>query len=96
MRWQRSATESLRSWLKILGGTLVVLLFMVWQHVEARHLERSLKGMRKEEDELIYQNAHMQSQINQCISPSHLETVARKDLGMIPLDAAHRVGVELP
>lgn len=96
MRWQRAATENLLQGMKILVGTLALLMFMVWQHVEARHLERALKGMHKEEDELIYQNAHLQSQINQWISPSNLESMARKQLGMVPPDAAHRVGVSLP
>jgi len=96
MASKRSSRENLTQWLKILGSALVVLMFMVWQHVQARHLDKQLKGMRKEEDELIFQNARLQSQINQWISPSHLETMARKDLGMIPLDAQHRVKVDLP
>ncbi len=96
MRWNRTSTDAFYYWMKVLGVSLSILMFMVWQHVEARHLERALKGMRKEEDELIYQNAHMQSQINQWLSPSHLDSMARKDLGMAPPDAKHRVGVEFP
>src|SRR6185295_17947556 len=95
MRWGGTSEEALY-WLKALGITLFLLMFMVWQRVEARHLERQVSAMRKEEDQLLYQNAHLQSQINQWLSPSHLESVARKELGMVPLDAQHRIGVQRP
>jgi cell division protein FtsL len=96
MRWNRSSTETFYYGMKVLGIGLPVLMFMVWQHVEARHLERRVKDLRKEEDQLIYQNAHLQSQINQYLSPSNLEKIARKQLGMAPPDAQHRVGVNVP
>ena len=96
MRWKQTSLEAFSYWMKVLGGTLSILMFMVWEHVEARHLERQLTVMRKEENQLVYQNARLQSQINQWLSPSHLENMARKDLGMIPLDAQHLIGVELP
>jgi len=96
MRFKRATQENLMAWVQSLGAAIFVLMFMVWQHVQAQHLERELKGMRKEEDELIFQNSRLQSQINQWVSPSHLEIMARKELGMQPLDAQHRVRVELP
>jgi cell division protein FtsL len=96
MRWQKSASAALAYWFKIIGVTLTLLMFMVWQHVEARLLERQLSGMRKEQDQLLYQNARMENQINQWIAPGHLETLARKELNMVPLDAQHRIGVQLP
>jgi cell division protein FtsL len=96
MQWNRRSTDTFFYWMRGLGFVIVVLMFMVWQHVEAVHLDRQLKGLRKEEDELIFQNAKLQSQINQWLSPSNLEVVARKQLGMVPPDAKHRVGVELP
>lgn len=95
MAAKRSSKENITQWLKILGSALVVLMFMVWQHVQAHHLEKQLKTMRKEEDELIFQNARLQSQINQWTTPAHLEMMARKEFKMIPLDAQHRVRVEL-
>jgi cell division protein FtsL len=96
MRWDRSSTENFYYGMKVMGVVLSFMMFMVWEHVEARHLERRLTAMRKEEDQLIYQNARLQSQINQWLSPSHLETLARKQLGMAPPDPGHRIGVELP
>ena len=96
MRFKRATQINLAYWARSLGVALILMMFMVWQHVQALHLERALKGMRKEEDELIFQNSRLQSQINQWVSPSHLETMARKDLGMVPVDPLHRVKVELP
>ncbi|OGR91716.1 MAG: hypothetical protein A2992_08435 [Elusimicrobia bacterium RIFCSPLOWO2_01_FULL_59_12] len=96
MRWNRSSINTLGQGLKVLGATLFILMFMVWQHVEARRLERWVETMRKEEDKLVYLNARMQSQINQWLAPSHLESMARKELGMIPLDAKHRIGMVIP
>ena len=96
MRWNRTSVKTLAYWMKVLGAVVSILMFVVWEHVEAQHLERQVGAMRKEEDQLTYQNARMQSQINQWLSPSHLERVARKDMGMVPLDPQHRVRVELP
>jgi cell division protein FtsL len=96
MKWRRGSVTEWMEWMKILGTWMVVLMFMVWQHVQSRHLERRLASLRKEEDQMIFQNSRMQSQINQFISPSHLDTMARKELNMVPLDAQHRVGVEVP
>jgi cell division protein FtsL len=96
MRWKQASNESLFFGLKALGITLIVAMFMVWQHVQARRLERQLKGMRQEEDELVYQNGRMQSQINQWTAPSNLESKARKDLGMAPPDPQNRVRVNRP
>src|SRR4051812_36500147 len=64
MRWDRPAIENLSYWTKALGVALSFMMFMVWQHVQARHMERQLNALRKEEDQLIYQNARLQSQIN--------------------------------
>jgi cell division protein FtsL len=96
MAIKRSSSAPLIRGSRVMGGIVLVLMLIVWEHVEALHLQRQIKGMAKEEDQLIFQNAHLQSQINQWISPSHLDSVARKSLGMIPLDSQHRIGVDLP
>lgn len=95
MRWNRSSVETLSQGLKILGITLSILMFMVWQRVEARRLQRQVEALQKEEDKLVFINARMQSQINQWIAPSHLEFMARKELQMGPLDPKRRIGMEL-
>jgi cell division protein FtsL len=77
-------------------GFFVVFLFMVWEHVEAERCERQLKGMSQEADRLTYENGRMQAQVHQWISPSHLETLARKELKMAPVDAAHVIGMDQP
>jgi cell division protein FtsL len=96
MRWNRTSSDAFFYWMKVLVASLGLLMFIVWQHVQGRHLERQLNTMRKEEDQLVYQNARLQSQLNQWLSPSHLETMARKELSMAAPDAKHRVGVEFP
>ncbi len=96
MRWNRTSIETLSHGLKILGITLVLLMFMVWQRVEARRLQRQVEALQKEEDKLVFMNARLQSQINQWVSPSHLELMARKELKMGPLDPQRRIGMELP
>jgi cell division protein FtsL len=83
-------------WLRILAGIITVLMLMVWEHVEALHLQRQLKLLHKEEDRWVFQNAQMQMQINQLESPSRLENVAKTQLGMVPLDARHVIAVEQP
>jgi cell division protein FtsL len=95
MRWNKSSTDALYYWGKALGVALAVLMFIVWEHVQARHLKRQLDVMHKEEDQLVFQNAKMQSQINQWISPSYLETMARKQLQMMPVDAERRIGLPM-
>ena len=56
MRWRRTSPKTWATGMKGLGITLSILMFIVWQHVEARHLERQLSAMRKESDQLIFQN----------------------------------------
>jgi cell division protein FtsL len=96
MAGKRSSADAPYVWMKIMSATVFILMLIVWEHVEALHLQRQNKGMKKEEDQLIYENARMQSQINQWESPSHLDNIARKELGMQPLDPKHRIGVDYP
>ena len=86
----------LQRWLRILASVIAVLMLMVWEHVEALHLARQMKILNKEKDRWVYQNAQMQMQINQWESPSRLETIAKTQLGMIPLDSKHVIAVEQP
>lgn len=87
-------TFSVRFWMKALTAMIVFLLLLVWEHVQASHMERQLKSMRKEADRLTYENARLQTQINQWVSPSHLDKVAKQELGMIPLDSEHVIGLQ--
>ncbi len=90
----RSPLSNLQGWAKIMAATITVLLLIVFEHVEALRLDKQLKIMRKEADRLTYENASMQRQIHQWVSPSHLETVARRDLHMGPVEPTRVVGVE--
>ena len=90
----RSSSIAVRLWAKVMAGVLVVLLAMVWEHVEALHLGRQVEPMKQETDRLTYENASLQMQLNQWMSPSHLDSVAKKDLKMVPLDNAHVIGIE--
>jgi hypothetical protein len=90
---RQPASAALQFWMKLMGGTFVVLLLTVWEHVEALREERQVKILRLEADRLTYENGRMQMQIHQWVSPGHLESVARKEFGMVPLDAAHVIGL---
>lgn len=90
----RGSAFTVQRWMKILVGVFALLLVMVWEHVQATHLERELLPMRREADRLTYENARLQMQINQWVSPSHLESLAKKDYHMGPLDPSHRLGLE--
>ena len=92
---RRSSTTPFRSWIKALTGALTVLLVVVWEHVEAARLEKQLRGMRKERDQLIYEDARLQAQINQWMSPSNLDKIARTQLHMTPVDPRRVIGVEI-
>lgn len=81
-------------WMKVLVSAFAVLLLMVWEHVAVLGMTRQLKNLHKEEDQLIYENARLQTQINQWVSPSHLAKMAH-DLKMVPLDSQHVIGVEM-
>ena len=91
-----SSSLAVRFWAKVLSAVVVILLVMVWEHVEAMRLERQIRPMRKEVDRLTYENARLQMQINQWMSPSHLEVVAKKQLSMGPIDPKHIIGIERP
>jgi cell division protein FtsL len=92
---RRQATEAIdiRFWGKIVAALILVLMGMVWEHVEALNLEKELKDLHREAGQLSYDNGRLQMQIHQWISPSHLESIARKDYGMIPLDSSHVIGL---
>ena len=89
----RSAGPGFRFWAKLGAGVFIALLAMVWEHVEALRVEKDLSVMRREADRLTYENGRMQMQIHQWVSTSHLQDMARKDYGMIPVDPAHVIGV---
>lgn len=89
----RSAGPEFRFWVKLGAGIFAALLFMVWEHVEALRVDKNLKVMRREVDRLTYENGRMQMQIHQWESTSHLQDIARKDYGMVPVDPAHVIGV---
>lgn len=91
---RRDSTFSVQGWLKILGAVFAVLMGMVWEHVEALHMERQVKAMHREADRLVYENAQLQVKINQLESPSRLDTIAKTQLGMGPLDARHIIEVD--
>jgi hypothetical protein len=85
-----------RFWAKIVIGFFGVLLVTVWETVQSQHYRKDVSSLRREVDRLTYQNALMQTQINQWESPSHLDLMARQDLGMVPLDNKHIIGIEKP
>lgn len=89
----RPDIQSLRKWAKICGAVLVVLMLRVWENVQAERLERGLRAKRLEADRLTYENGHLQMQIHQFESPSNLEVLA-KQLALVPLDPARRVGIQ--
>lgn len=93
---KRSSAHPPAYWMKMISAICFILMLIVWEHVQALQLQREVKGIQKEADQLIYQNARLQSQINQWESPSHLDHMARKELGMMPLDTKHRIGVNVP
>jgi cell division protein FtsL len=86
--------QALQFWAKLSAGILVALLLMVWEHVQALRLNRDLQEMHQEADRLTYENGRMQTQVNEWISPSHLETVARQQFQMVPVDTNHVIGIE--
>jgi cell division protein FtsL len=96
MKPRRSDPAVLRFWVKLIGAFFVVLMLTVWEHVQAVNLEKDLRGLRRETDRLTYENGRMSMQIHQWESPSHLDIVARKELGMIPIDAQHVIGLHQP
>ncbi len=90
-----SSALAIRFWAKVIAGILFVLLVMVWEHVQAQRLGRQVIPMKQEADRLTYENARLQMQINQWVSPSHLDALAKKELKMGPLDNARVIGIEI-
>lgn len=86
--------EKFRRWAKIWGAVLCVLMVRVWENVQAHRLERQLKALHIEADRLTYENGRLQVQIHQYEAPSHLESLAKTEFSMIPLDPSHRVGLQ--
>ena len=62
---------------------------------QSQRLERGIKLMHLEADRLTYENGRLQMLIHQFEAPSHLEELAKKKYSMVPLDASHRVGLQL-
>jgi hypothetical protein len=90
---RRTDPVVLRFWMKLLGAFFAVFMLTVWEHVQALNLEKELKGLRREADRLTYENGRVSMQIHQWESPSHLDLLGRKDLGMLPIDATHIIGL---
>ena len=80
--------------IKIFGAVLCVLMCRVWETVQSQRLERRLKASRLEADRLTYENGRLQVMIHQFEAPSELESLARKQFSMIPLDASRRIGIQ--
>ena len=84
-----------RQWSMLTAVACLAILAAGWflvvkpQHAHAASLRTQASSVQAS-------NGQLQSQINQWLSPSHLESMARKELGMVPLDAQHRIGVDLP
>ena len=83
-------------WLKLIGAFFVVFFLVVWEHVEARRLERQVIVLRREVDRLTYETALLRTQIHQRTTPSHLDAAARKDFGMEPVDPKRVIGLSTP
>ncbi len=92
MRGRETSPET-RFLCKVGAAVFVALFVLVWENVEGLRLEKTVKGMRREVDLLTYENGLMQMQVHHWVSPSRLEDVARKEYGMLPLDAAHVIGI---
>jgi len=92
----KQINEAVAFWMKLGVAVFAVLILTVWEHVEAIRLEHQMVAMRKEADRLTYENGHMQNLIHQWTSPSHLDTVARQDYQMQPLDSTHVIGIHKP
>lgn len=90
----RSRAVSIQFWVKLLAGVVAVLLVAVWEHVEALRLDRHLKTLRKDADRMLYENSRMQAQINQWISPSHLDRLAKEQFHMALPDPKHLLGIQ--
>jgi len=86
--------ETLRRRIKILSIILCILMVRVWETVEGQGLERRLKTLRTDADRLTYENGRLQMQIHRYEAPSNLESMAKKNFFMIPLDPSHRIGIQ--
>jgi len=85
--------QVVRKWAKICALVMAVLMFRVWENVQAQRLDRQVKALHAEADRLTYENGRLQLQIHQYEAPSNLETLAKKSFSMMPLDPAHRVAM---
>lgn len=92
----REAAGVQRFWINLGIAFVVVLLFMVWEHVEANRLRSKNKDLRREADRLTYENGLMQTQIHRWTSPTHLDQIARQQHHMAPLDSKQVIGLETP
>jgi len=92
----RADSEVLRFWGRLISGVFVILMLMVWEHVQALRWQRQLVDVQHEVDRLTYENGRMRMQIHQWVSPSHLDSIARSQYGMAPVDAKHRIALTTP
>lgn len=92
----RTAPSNHRFWIKLGAVFFAVLFFIVWEHVEARLIEKQVKLMRREADRLTYENGRLQTQIHHWESPSNLDQMAKNQYGMGPIDPKNRIGMATP
>jgi len=96
MKRARSQDSSLKFWAQIAAAFLVALLLTVWEHVQSGVISQQLKILHAQADRLTYENARMQMQVHQWVSPSHLDQIAREEYHLAPLDGAHTIGLKQP
>ena len=73
--------------LKIAGASLLVLA-MVWQHIQATRLGYEVESSRKETHRLKGRIASLQMDLQRSVSPARLASQARSRLGMFPVNPA--------
>lgn len=76
-------TASSRS-MKIAGAGLLVLS-MVWQHIQATRLGYEVESSRKQAQRLKGRIAALQMDLQTSVSPARLASQARTKLGMFPV-----------
>lgn len=78
--------ENIRRAVQLIALAFIVMLLMVWEHVEAVRLKQKVGMMRREVDRLTYENGRMRMHVHQWESPSHLQAVARDTYKMASPD----------
>ena len=90
----RESFPKARQWVRAALGVFALAFLVVWVNTEATRMERQLIPMRKEADRLRYENARLQIQLNQWLAPSHMDVIARQEMGLQPVDPQRLIGLE--